>query len=349
MKKRMILLFTVILTAGSIVSACGSQAQSDTAAESTTQEAAATEDAAEETGDEEYEFGKLDIQALGDGVCGAPAYIAYEKGFFAEEGLDVTLVSGTFETNKAGLSSGNYTVANGDFQFFPSVNEGLDIKVIGGLHQGCIKIVVPPGSDIKTAADLAGKNIGVDEVGGTPMAVTSVLLANNDIDPTTGVTWLAYPLDQLTAAVDKGEIDAFAAWDPYGTFAEQEGYTVLSDLSTDPLFADKFCCFLYASGKEIEENPERVAAIWRAYEKAIDWIGENPAEAAQIEIDQGYVASEDVDLITELLESYNFSTEHDTAKEDVEYFTEELKKTGYLPDSIDTKEFTDNLYYDVNS
>ncbi|MBO1684386.1 ABC transporter substrate-binding protein, partial [[Clostridium] scindens] len=71
--------------------------------------------------------------------------------FFAKEGFDVTLVSGTFEDQKTGLASGKFTVTNGDFQFFPSVQQGLDIKVIGGLHKGCIKLVVPPNSPIKTA------------------------------------------------------------------------------------------------------------------------------------------------------------------------------------------------------
>ncbi|GHU55372.1 hypothetical protein AGMMS49975_17060 [Clostridia bacterium] len=297
---------------------------------------------------------KLDIQALGGGACGAPSYIAYEKGFFKDHGLDVTLVSGTFETNKAGLANGNYTIANGDFQFFPSANEGLDIKIIGGLHEGCIKLVVPPGSPIKTIADLAGKNIGVDEMGGTPMAVTSVLLANNGIDPSSGVTWVPYPLDQLTVAVDKGEIDAYAAWDPYATIAEQkDNYTVLSDIATDPLFADRSCCFLYASGKQLKDNPQRVKKVYDAYLDAQKWISENPDEAAQILSDKKYVPTEDVSFLAELLKSYNYDAHHSDnaskAKEDAVYFTNELKKTGYLPNDLDSTAFIDNLFFDVNT
>jgi len=296
----------------------------------------------------DYKYGKLQIQALGGGACGAPSYIAYELGFFKEEGLDVELVSGTLDDLKAGLASGAFTVANGDFQFFPSIQQGLDLKVIGGLHKGCIKIVVPPDSDIKSVADLAGKRIGIDEPGGTPQAVASVALANAGIDPTTGVTWVTYSLDLLTEAVKKGEVDAFAAWDPYGALAaKNDGYTILTDIATDDLFAGKSCCLLYASGSQIEKDPERVAAIARAYKKACEWINANPLETAKIEINKGYVAADDVDFLAELIASYDYEYTTDEGKADVKYFVEQLNKTGFLAADTDPETFANDVYYDV--
>ncbi|MFT8890099.1 MAG: ABC transporter substrate-binding protein [Ethanoligenens sp.] len=290
----------------------------------------------------------IQIQALGGGVCGAPAYIAKEKGFFAQNGIDVTLTSGTFETQKDGLASGKYVVANGDFQFFPSVQQGLDIKVIGGLHTGCIKLVVPPNSSIKTAADLKGKRIGVDEIGGTPMAITSVVLVNTGIDPQNGVTWKPFPLDQLVTEVNKGEIDAFAAWDPYGTLAVQNnGYKVLTDIATDPLFAGKTCCFLYASEKYIKSDPALIAAIVKSYQEADDWIQKNQAEAAQIEINKKYISTDDLNLVTSQLKSYSFVYTTDKAKNDVKYFVGQLDKTGFLNKGTDPTKFANNVYYDA--
>jgi NitT/TauT family transport system substrate-binding protein len=295
-----------------------------------------------------YKFGKIQIQALAGGVCGAPAYIAKEEGFFAKNGLDVTLTAGTFETQKDGLASGRYPVANGDFQFFPSVQQGLDIKVIGGLHTGCIKLVVPPGSSIKSAKDLKGKRIGVDEIGGTPMAITSVVLANAGINPQTGVQWVPFPLDQLVTEVKKGEIDAFAAWDPYGTLAVQnDGYTVLTDISTDPLFKGKTCCFLYASEKYIKSDPAMIAAIVKSYQEADDWIQKNSAAAAKIEIDKKYISTTDLTLVTNQLKSYSFVYTTDEAKSDVEYFVGQLDKTGFLNKDTDPTKFANSVYYDA--
>lgn len=297
---------------------------------------------------EKYKFGKLKIQALGGGACGAPSYIAYEKGFFAEEGLEAELVSGTLSELKTGLVTGEFTVTNGDFQYFPSIQEGMDLKIIGGLHKGCIRLVTPPGSPIKTSKDLKGKRIGIDEMGGTPQSVATIVLANAGIDPKTEVTWVTYPLDQLTTAVKKGEIDAFAAWDPYGILAEKnEGYTALSDISTDPLFAGKSCCFLYASKKQLEENPERVAAIARAYKKATEWIKANPEETAKIEVEKKYVATEDLVLLTELIKSYDYEYTTANAYEDIKYFVEQFGKTGFLKKGTEPKPFADKVYYKI--
>ncbi|WP_150267921.1 ABC transporter substrate-binding protein [Paenibacillus tepidiphilus] len=295
-----------------------------------------------------FKYGKLKIQALSGAVCGAPSYVAYEKGFFAEEGLDVELVSGSMDAMKTGLTTGEFTVTNGDFVWFTSIQQGLDLKVIGGLHHGCIKLVVPPGSSIKTAADLKGKRIGVDEIGGVPMAVSSVVLANAGLDPQKDVQWLAYPLDQLQEGVKKGEIDVYAAWDPFGKLAEvNDGYTVLSDISTDHSFAGKSCCFLYASGKQIKENPERVAAIARAYQKATAWIAEHPEETAKLEIEKKYVATNDVALVTDLIKSYHFNYTTDAAQEDIRYFVEQFSKTGFLNKDTDPEAFLKKAYYDV--
>ena len=38
---------------------------------------------------------KINIPGLDGSLCGAPIYIAYENGYFKEEGFDVTLISYT--------------------------------------------------------------------------------------------------------------------------------------------------------------------------------------------------------------------------------------------------------------
>jgi NitT/TauT family transport system substrate-binding protein len=128
---------------------------------------------------------------------------------------------------------------------------------------------------------------------------------------------------------------------------------VIFDLSTDPTFAGKYCCFLYASEKVLKDDPEKVAAILRAYNKAQAWIAANPEEAVNIIADKKYSAIEDKELALQLVKSYQYpSAEQQAAgnhvKEDVLYFVNELKGIGYLK-TDDPSAFADQIYYDVKS
>ena len=231
------------------------------------------------TGSDEakYKYGKIDIPGRDGSLCGAPIYIAYEKGFFAEEGFDVNLISADTETRKIGLNNGTIPIVNGDFQFFPSIEQGVHVKVVDGLHNGCIKFVVRPDSDINTVEDQKGKKIGVDEIGGTPHQVASVWLEQAGISALQKdgeVEFLPFADGNLELeALYKGDLDVAAMWDPLGSVAEKAGKVrVIFDLSKDPAFAGKYCCFLYASEKLLNEKPDEIAALLRAYQKAQDWI-----------------------------------------------------------------------------
>ncbi|MDR2481414.1 MAG: ABC transporter substrate-binding protein [Spirochaetaceae bacterium] len=292
--------------------------------------------------------------AYGGSACGSPISIAYLNGYYADEGLDIELVSGvSFETIRSYLAAGKMPVINGDFQFFPAVYNGIDVKLISGLHEGCIKILVPNDSDIKTVADLRGKRIIVDEIGGTPMSVASVAVGDAGIDPQKEITWLPFPSDQEIQALEKGEGDVVALWDPFATEAEQTGkYRTLIDIATDPLFAGRNCCFLFASGKLVKERPDVVAKTLRAISRAVEYEGKYPDESAKKLIEAKKVSTDNEKLLATLLSSFHYehhyTQEHNAkAKDDAVYFAQKIKETGYLPQDIDVQEFVDNMYVDI--
>lgn len=306
----------------------------------------------------EYKYGKIDLLGKDGALCGAPIYIAYDKGFFAEEGFDVTLISADTETRKIGLNNGTIPLINGDFQFFPSIEEGVQVKVVDGLHNGCIKFVVPKDSKITGVNDLKGKKIAVDEIGGTPHQVASVWLEKAGISAKQEdgeVTFVPYTDGNLELeAVKKGDVDVAALWDPLGSIAEESGdYRVIFDLSKDPTFAGKYCCFLYASSKVLKEDPEKVSALLRAIRKAQDWISKNPKEAVDIISDKKYSAIEDKELAEKLITSYEYpSTENRKAnpervKENVLYFVQQLKNIGYLKTN-DPDAFANQIFEEVD-
>jgi len=305
----------------------------------------------------QFKYGKIDIPGLEGGLCGAPIYIAYEKGFYAEEGFDVTLISADTETRKIGLNNGTIPIVNGDFQFFPSIENDVKVKVVDGLHNGCIKLIVPVDSPIQTASDLRGKKVSVDEIGGTPHQVSSVWVEQAGISAKQEdgeITFLPFSDGNLAVeALNKGEVDVAALWDPFGGVQIKTGkYRAILDISTDEPFAGRYCCFLYASEKLLADNPEKVAALLRAYRKAQNWIAENPEETVSIIIEGKYAQIEDQALANELIKSYAYPSAHDhsTNKQDVRgdvlYFAQQLYEIGYL--KTDPEAFADKAYAKVD-
>lgn len=336
-------LLVLAVTLNILLTACAGKPveESSTNSQASTSSAAASSSSAAPAAKIDFKYGKIDIPGKSGALCGAPIYIAFEKGFFAEEGFDVNLISADTETRKIGLNNGTIPLVNGDFQFFPSIENGVNVKVVDGLHNGCIKFLVKKDSPINGVQDLKGKKIGIDEVGGTPHQVAAVWLEKSGISAKPEdkeVTFLPFEEGNLeVAALDKGDIDVAALWDPFGSVQEKTGkYKVIFDLSTDPTFANKYCCFLYASNKLLAEQPEKISALLRAYNKAQAWIAENPEETVQIIIDKKYSAIEDKELAIELVKHYQYPSTHDrdTNKQDVgkdvEYFAQELYNIGYL-------------------
>ena len=164
-----------------------------------------------------YKYGEVTIPAKDGSICNAPNYIAYEKGFFKKNGLKAKLVANPRDISdlEAGFASGKYDAQNGDFQYLPAIQNGAQIKAVGGIHQGCIKLLVPKNSSIKRVKDLNGKTIGIPAQGSTPQYVTSIALQHAGIDPKTGVTWKVYSTDLLAKAAEKGQVDAIGTVDPY--------------------------------------------------------------------------------------------------------------------------------------
>lgn len=291
------------------------------------------------TTNSQSKFGKTVI-AYSGGTCEAPTFVAFHKGFFKEEGLDVELVQAGFEQLKQGLTTGKIDAAQANFAWLKPIEQGMKIKLTAGVHTGCIKAVTPENSGIKEIKDLKGKTIGVDAIGGGPMIALSIKLREIGLDPKTDVQWKAYPGPQLDEAIKNNEIQAYMTWDPFPQMAcDNMNYTKLLDIGTDDPFKNEYCCFVGVNGDLINKNPEKAAAITRALLKAADWVGKNPKEAAQIELDNKYVGG-DAELNAKLLGSYQWIPGVKQAQDNIKFFIKEQKTQGILEASTNE----DDLY-----
>ena len=74
-------------------------------------------------------------------TCEAPIFTAIEKGFFKEEGLDVSLVKCDWKNYKDVLALGGYDITHHLIMYFlKPIEQGLDVKFTGGIHRGCLRV-----------------------------------------------------------------------------------------------------------------------------------------------------------------------------------------------------------------
>ena len=120
-------------------------------------------------------------------TCEAAMFVAKEKGFFEEEGLDVEFVKTDWDGLRDGLGLGrfdaNYTLI---MYLLKPIEQGLDVKITGGVHSGCLRVQAGAKSSIQSVADLKGKRIGIPTMGSPPFLFASRVLAAQGMDPDEG-------------------------------------------------------------------------------------------------------------------------------------------------------------------
>src|SRR5882762_7819808 len=123
-------------------------------------------------------------------TCEAPIFTAVEKGFFKEEGLDVSLVKCEWANYKDVLALGGFDITHHLVMYFlKPIEQGLDVKFTGGIHRGCLRVHALAKGNIRTIKDLRGKRIGVPGMGTPPFIFANRVLGANGIDPSKEITW----------------------------------------------------------------------------------------------------------------------------------------------------------------
>lgn len=281
-------------------------------------------------------------------LCGAPIYMAIENGYFEEENIELEQVQ--VDAAHVGEAIGADQVDVGMEllgKMLQPIENGLPIKFTTGVHTGCQKLLVPGDSDIKTVADLKGKNIGVPGLADAGTLITKRSLNAEGIDISDGsseVTFTVFSRNDLAQALENGAVDAIVLGDPQAAVAQdQYGLTALIDTATDPAYKDEYCCDAFVTSKLAEENPEAAAAFTRAVQKGAQWVEEHPEETAKIIVDKKYTAG-DADLLAAILETYNYKPSVQGGYDALKLGAQQLTEIGILKEGTDATKFADNAY-----
>ena len=274
--------------------------------------------------------------ARAGGVPGTASF-AYEKGFFKQEGLDAELVPQEFDVQKDALATGKIDAALGLLdKWLKPLEQGLDAKFTAGLHHGCIQLLVPVNSPIKSIKDLKGKRIGVPVIGDGPTTWACGDYPGGQKAKCTHRCFLAF---FPTTGIDAGH----AAWRSgchqycrsLGELAVQHGQARVLVNRARTAWKNQYCCLVLLNGKFAARDPKTAAAITRALLNAALWVRDNPVEAAKIEVNGNYVPSKNVELLAGLLKSYNYTPYIDGGYKAVLNSAKQCKVAGILDESTD--------------
>lgn len=288
-------------------------------------------------------------------LCFVPIHIAKQLQFFEAEGLkegkDYTLVNASGDISEI-LGTGQADVAMNllSAELAP-ISNGLEIKTVLGIHTGCIKIVAKAGENINSVADLKGKKIGVAQLASSAHVVAQRALESEGIGATTEnmeVNFEVFEEDSLGLALQNGEVDAIAVEDPQATKLENEGIgKAIFDSATSDLLKNEYCCSLWATDKAISSKSEKLAKVVTAIQKASLWVEQNPDLAAQIQVDNDWIAG-DYKIDKQVISNFNYSPSVSKVQEAVNRNSKALQKLGLLAKDVNVDELSKNAFYKLD-
>ena len=272
-------------------------------------------------------------------TCEASIFSAVEKGFFKEEGLEIELIKCDWKTYKDSLALGSYDFTQHLVMYFlKPIEQGLDVRFLGGVHTGCLRVQTGVNSPIHKIQDLKGKRIGVPGMGTPPFVFANRVLGTHGVDPSTDITWKVFPAGELGLALSKGEVDAVANAEPIGTLLIAQG-TARNvegmDEATDEPYASEYCCEIIANGKWIDANPDTAARATRAILRGAVWVQQNPKAAAQLAVDKKYLAST-VELNTVAISRLKYIPSVNKAEQTLYTAAKDMREAKMLAPNTDT-------------
>ena len=301
---------------------------------------------AEKKDSTEEKLTKVTLNEVAHSIFYAPQYVAIEEGYFTEEGLDLTLVTG-FGADKTmtAVISGEADIGfMGAEASVYAYQEGATDPVMNFAQltqrAGNFLVAREEMPDFKWE-DLKGEKVLGGRKGGMPEMVFEYILKKNGIDPQKDLT-IDQSIDfgSTAAAFTSDDSAAYTVeFEPSATILEKEGAGyVVASLGE----ASGYVPYTSYSTKAsyMKENPEIIQKFTDALQKGMDYVqSHTPEEIAEVIAPQ--FKETDLETITAIVKRYY---DQDTWKENLIF---EKDSFELLQDILeDAGELTDRTAYE---
>ncbi|MGN1203606.1 MAG: ABC transporter substrate-binding protein [Lachnospiraceae bacterium] len=298
---------------------------------------------------------KVTLNEVAHSIFYAPMYVAIENGYFEEEGIDLTLITGfgadkTMTALLTGEADIGFMGSESTIYTYVGGNEDYAVNFAQLTQRAGNFVVSRTPIDNFSFDMLIGKNVLGGRPGGMPEMVFEYILLKNNMDPTQDLN-IDQSIDfgSTAAAFSGGQGDFTIEFEPHATALEKkgDGYVVAS-LGE----ASGYVPYTAFSARKsyLKEHPETVQSFTNALKKGMDYVASHsPEEIAKVISPQ--FPETDMDTLITIVKRYY---DQDTWKKDL-VFTEEsfllleniLQESKVLTDKVPyedlvTTEFAEN-------
>lgn len=217
-----------------------------------------------------------------------PVYAAIRNGYFAEDGLDVkilTVESAAGHTN-AVLSRQAFAFVGGPEHNAFAKLKGAELRsVVNCVDRGNIYFMAKKGMGPKPEQDLAaymkGKNIATGPYSGSPNSITRLMLKKWNLDPKADVTLHEMANSVIIAAVKGGRAEIGVSTEPFITRGLKENIWDGPFVNIPQDLGPYAYSTLNVRLESIKSDPDTMRKFVRGVMRGLKFTNEKPEEATK--------------------------------------------------------------------
>jgi NitT/TauT family transport system substrate-binding protein len=293
---------------------------------------------------------QIAIGNYGSSANGMPFGVALAKGFFKEEGADVTglIVSQGGGTSVRNAMSG---VAYGEANpgaIAVAIQQGADLKIISDnvLTIAEFAWLVKKDSPIKTIADLKGKKIGYTNPRSTSQALDILMLAKAGLKPDDAELVKVGGFGPMIPALELGQIDVAPVTEPLWSLNKDKFRVLITGAEALPPLDNVVGV---ATGEAIKTRGDFIRAVIRARRRAVKFMIEHPDESGDL-IAKDFNITPEVarsairNLTKSMTQGVPYWGEGDFHLEGMKRIIEVQKSVGAITGEIDVSKMIDTQF-----
>jgi NitT/TauT family transport system substrate-binding protein len=217
---------------------------------------------------------KITISYTAVSMTWLPIRVAVDRGFFADEGIDPSLILMRGNIATVALANGNIDFALNITTALQGTLQGLGLKLVAGLNtRPLFSLVVRP--EIKSANELKGKIFAVNAFGFSQAILTEMHLQHLGLKKDEYKLIAAGGTEGRLAAMEKNLAQGTLVPPPVNVKMENQGYRLIGN--TADVIAYPIIGLVTHDGK-IKSHPEMVEKVIRAALRGLTFVRTNRTE-----------------------------------------------------------------------